>query len=120
MSDDEMEAQMESGATIQAVETGDETLYVLRRPGMDPISAYWPHPLYALEPNALRLPMNDHHPGPRHSIPVPPSYHRSEPKLPGRPASRTTDHDPEALASPRNRGKEQPSMGCRESLEGAA
>ncbi len=43
-------------ATIQAVDTDDDTLYVLRVPGADPITAYWPHPLLAIEPDAVWLP----------------------------------------------------------------
>ena len=43
-------------ATIQAVETGDETLYVLQREGCDPVVAHWPQTLEALAPDAVRLP----------------------------------------------------------------
>jgi len=43
-------------ATIQAVETGDETLYVLQREDCDPVVAHWPQTLEALAPDAVRLP----------------------------------------------------------------
>jgi hypothetical protein len=42
--------------TIQAVDTDDETLYVLRAPGEDPVVAYWPQPLLELRPDAVRVP----------------------------------------------------------------
>jgi hypothetical protein len=45
-------------ATIRAVETGDETIYVLDRPGLPPLTAYWPHPLELLAPNARRIETN--------------------------------------------------------------
>lgn len=46
---------MTAGATIQAVDTDDSTIYILRRPGQDPVSAYWPHPLLEMEPDAVRI-----------------------------------------------------------------
>lgn len=42
--------------TIQAIDTDDETLYILRRPGQEPVTAYWPHPLEELCPTAIRIP----------------------------------------------------------------
>lgn len=44
-----------TGPTIQAIDTDDDTIYVLHRPGHDPIAAYWPHPLLELEPDAERI-----------------------------------------------------------------
>jgi hypothetical protein len=44
-----------TGPTIQAIDTDDDTIYVLHRPGQDPIAAYWPHPLLELEPDAERI-----------------------------------------------------------------
>lgn len=44
--------------TIQAVETGDETVYVLERPGLPAVCAYWPQPLEALCPEARRIATN--------------------------------------------------------------
>jgi hypothetical protein len=43
------------GPTIQAIDTDDDTIYILRRPGQDPISAYWPHPLEQICPEAVRI-----------------------------------------------------------------
>lgn len=43
-------------ATIQAIDTDDETLYVLSRTGKDPVTAYWPHPLLEICPTAIRVP----------------------------------------------------------------
>jgi hypothetical protein len=68
----------DSGPTIQAVETGDETIYVLRRHGLDPIAAHWPNPLLELEPAARRIQMIDHNPGPPSSISIPPSFRLTE------------------------------------------
>lgn len=42
-------------ATIQAVDTGDETIYVLRREGHEPVMAHWPQPLLEMEPGAVRI-----------------------------------------------------------------
>ena len=45
-------------STIQAVETGDETVYVLERDGMPAVCAYWPQPLEAMCPEARRIRTN--------------------------------------------------------------
>lgn len=44
-----------SGSTIQAFDYPDGTVYILRRPGLAPVSASWPHPLLKLEPAAKFL-----------------------------------------------------------------
>ena len=41
--------------SIQAVDDPDGTIYILRRPGMDPVMAPWPQPLLLLEPTALMI-----------------------------------------------------------------
>jgi hypothetical protein len=56
--------------TIQAVDTHDETLYVLRRHGLEPLTAYWPHPLLELEPDARWLPSVDEGWCERHGVVV--------------------------------------------------
>jgi hypothetical protein len=43
------------GPTIQAVDTDDETLYILTRPGKEPVVAHWPQPLEKLCPEAVRV-----------------------------------------------------------------
>jgi len=59
-------------ATIQAVDTGDETLYVLRREGREPITAYWPQPLLEIEPRAVRIHSWQHDTGHRMAVFVAP------------------------------------------------
>lgn len=41
--------------TIQAVDEAESTIYVLRRPGHEPVMAHWPQPLEALAPDAIRI-----------------------------------------------------------------
>jgi hypothetical protein len=59
-------------ATIQAVDTGDETIYVLRREGREPITAYWPQPLLEIEPGAVRVHSWQHDTGHRMAVFVAP------------------------------------------------
>jgi len=45
----------ERGPTIQAFDTDDDTLYVLLRPGLEPVTAHWPQPLEELCPEAKKV-----------------------------------------------------------------
>ena len=47
---------MRTRPTIQAVDDPESTFYVLMRPGHEPVTADWPHPLLELAPDAVRLP----------------------------------------------------------------
>ena len=42
-------------ATIQAVDEAESTIYILRRPGHEPVMAYWPQPLLEIAPDAVRI-----------------------------------------------------------------
>lgn len=45
-----------TGATIQAVDTDDDTFYVLREDGVPTATAPWPQMLEDLRPDARRIP----------------------------------------------------------------
>jgi len=104
-------------ATIQALETGDETWYVLRRDDLEPVVAYWPHPLLELEPDAIRISSWDTQTVIQSDVnilgwtgkltPLSRKWGQRGPARENRPSHPT-------VSSPRNRGKESSSMELRD------
>lgn len=50
-----MDGMTASVATIQAVDEPESTIYILRRPGHEPVMAHWPQPLLEIAPDAIRI-----------------------------------------------------------------